>query len=244
MKLTRPVPMWQQVADHVRQQILGGTYQAGQPLPSEEALSAEFGVSRPTIREGIKTLVAEGLVEVSRPRGTVVRDPFGRPQRAEQHTGSSARRDEGWADVGEPAFYRENATADQAELLGIPVGEPLLVRAVIQQSNGLRRASRLYLPFSVAESTPWADDPHLPAARRVYGHFADAGMTLTWTERVRARMPVGDETTDLEIPPGVPLLIVLRLAQAADADGTSPAPLALEEMRHRADQIELAFTLA
>jgi len=244
MKLTRPVPMWQQVADHVRQQILGGTYQAGQPLPSEEALSAEFGVSRPTIREGIKTLVAEGLVEVSRPRGTIVRDPFGRPQRVEQHTGSSARRDEGWADAGEPAFYRENATADQAELLGIPAGEPLLVRAVIQQSNGLRRASRLYLPFSVAESTPWADDPHLPAARRVYGHFADAGMTLTWTERVRARMPVGDETTDLEIPPGVPLLIVLRLAQAADADGTSPAPLALEEMRHRADQIELAFTLA
>lgn len=244
MKLTRPVPMWQQVADHLRQQILGGTYQPGQPLPSEEALSAEFGVSRPTIREGVKTLIAEGLVEVSRPRGTIVRDPFGRPQRTERHTGSAVRRGDGWADAAEPAFYRADATADQAEMLGIPAGEPLLVRAVIQQSHGLLRASSLYLPFSVAETTPWADEPHLPAASGLYGHFADAGIALTWTERVRARMPVGDETTELGAPPGVPLLIVLRLAQAAKADGTSPAPLALEEMRHRADQVELAFTLA
>src|SRR6266508_2118015 len=118
MKLVRPVPMWQQVADHMRDEILKGTYTAGQPLPSEEALAAEFGVSRPTIREGIKTLVAEGLVEVSRPRGTIVRDPFGRPRCTEQHTGSSVLRDDGWADAGEPAFYRANATSDQAELLG------------------------------------------------------------------------------------------------------------------------------
>ena len=140
MKLTRPVPMWQQVADHVRDEILNGTYQPGQPLPSEEALSAEFGVSRPTIREGIKTLVAEGLVEVSRPRGTIVRDPFDRPARTELHNSSSVREDGGWTDAEEPTFYRANATADQAELLGIPAGEPLLVRAAILnrvQSCGL-----------------------------------------------------------------------------------------------------------
>src|SRR6266566_7551193 len=126
MKLTRPVSMWQQVADHVRDEILNGTYQPGQPLPSEEALSAEFGVSRPTIREGIKTLVAEGLVEVSRPRGTIVRDPFSRPARTEHHTAASVREEDGWTDVGKPTFYRANAIADQADLLGIPAGEPLL----------------------------------------------------------------------------------------------------------------------
>jgi GntR family transcriptional regulator len=244
MKLTRPVPMWQQVADHVRDEILNGTYQPGQPLPSEEALSAEFGVSRPTIREGIKTLVAEGLVEVSRPRGTIVRDPFGRPTRTELHNGSTIREDDGWTDVGEPTFYRANATIDQADLLGIPAGEPLLVRAVIQQSNGLRRANRLYLPFSMAASTPWADNPHLPSAIELYDHFAHAGHTLTWTEYVRARMPIGDETIDLEVPPGVPLLIVLRLTAAARGGGPRSAALALQEIRHRADQTELEYSLA
>lgn len=243
MKLVKPVPMWQQVADHVRTEILNGTYQPGQPLPSEEALSAEFGVSRPTIREGIKTLVAEGLVEVSRPRGTIVRDPFDRPARTERHTASSVREEDGWTDVGGPTFYRANATADQADLLGIPAGEPLLVRAVIQQTNGLRRASRLYLPFSVAERTPWADNPHLPPATELYDHFARGGHTLAWTERVRARMPIGDETAYLEVSPGVPLVIVLRLTQATRDAGPNPAGLALEEIRIRADQLELTYAV-
>jgi GntR family transcriptional regulator len=243
MKLKRPVPMWQQVADHVRDEILNGTYQPGQPLPSEEALSTEFGVSRPTIREGIKTLVAEGLVEVSRPRGTIVRDPFGRPPRTELHNGSSIREDGGWTDAEEPTFYRANATADQADLLGIPSGEPLLVRAVIEQSDGIRRASRLYLPFSFAEHTPWADNPHLPPASQLYDHFAREGMTLTWTEHIRARMPIGDESTDLTVPPGIPLLIVLRLTQAVCREKHAVAARTLEELRCRADYTELSYVL-
>jgi GntR family transcriptional regulator len=240
MKLTRPIPMWQQVADHVRDQILNGTYPAGQPLPSEEALAAEYGVSRPTIREGIKTLVAEGLVEVSRPRGTIVRDPFGRPARTEQHTSATARDDSGWSDASEPDHYRVNATADQADLLGIPAGEPLLTRAVTQQSAGLRRRALLYLPFSAAEHTPWADNPHLPLPAQLHDHFARAGHKLTWTEHVRARMPIGDEAAALAIPPGVPLLIILRVTHSG-ANGQTP--LALEEIHHRADQIEVAYAL-
>jgi GntR family transcriptional regulator len=242
VKLTRPVPMWQQVADHVRELILNGTYSAGQPLPSEEALAAEFGVSRPTIREGIKTLVAEGLVEVARPRGTTVRDPYGRPTRTESHTSASIREDDGWHEVGRPTFYRADATADQADLLGIPVGEPLLVRAATQESDGLRRLSRLYVPFSVAEHTPWADNPHLPRAHELYDHFATEH-PLLWTEHVRARMPIGDETTDLGVPSGVALLVILRLCHAG-ADLAIPAKgIALEEVRYRADQIELAYLI-
>lgn len=240
MKLTRPVPMWQQVADHLRDQILNGTYPAGQPLPSEEALAAEFGVSRPTIREGVKTLVAEGLVEVARPRGTTVRDPFGRPTRTEHHT-SSTPRDDGWADVGEPEHYRVNATADQADLLGIPDGEPLLTRTVTQESAGLRRRACLFLPFSVAENTPWADNPHLPPPDQLYDHFQATGLRLTWTEHVRARMPIGDEAAALAVPPGVPLLIVLRITHGSRKART---PLALEELHQRADQIEVTYALA
>jgi GntR family transcriptional regulator len=241
MKLTRPVPMWQQVADHVRDLILNGTYPAGQPLPSEEALAAEFGVSRPTIREGIKALVAEGLAEVSRPRGTMVRDPFGRPARTEQHTSAIARDDAGWAAASEPDHYRVNATADQASLLGVPAGEPLLTRAVTQDSAGLRRRALLYLPFSVAAHTPWADNPRLPAPGQLYDHFIQARRKLTWTEHVRARMPIGDEAAGLAVPPGVPLLIILRVTLSR-ANGQ--APLALEEIHHRADQVEVAYALS
>lgn len=242
VKLTRPVPMWHQVADHVRELILNGAYPAGQSLPSEEALAAEFGVSRPTVREGIKTLVAEGLVEVARPRGTTVRDPYGRPTRTERHIGASVRVDDRWKDARSPSFYRADATADQAELLGIPAGEPLLVRAATQELEGLRRLHRLYVPFSIAEHAPWADDPHLPRSSELYEHFG-AEHKLMWAEHVRARMPIGDEISDLSIPPGVALLIVLRLCRIGDGAANPPRTVALEEARHRADQIEFEYSI-
>jgi GntR family transcriptional regulator len=243
MKLTRPVPMWQQVANHVRSQILSGVYAPGQPLPSEEALSAEFNVSRPTIREGIKALVAEGLVEVFRPRGMIVRDPFGRPAYTEHHDSPSIRKETAWVDAGEPSYYRANATADQADLLGIPPGEPLLARAVTQQNNGLRRTDCVYLPFSVAESTPWADTACLPSPKEVYDYLAQQHTGLTWTEHVRARMPIGDENASLDIPPGVPLLIILRLAHVWADHAVPMKAIAMEEVRYRADQAEITYSL-
>jgi GntR family transcriptional regulator len=107
-----------------------------------------------------------------------VRDPLGRPLRTEEriyrmeeHSYPSACEDDGWADAEDPTFLRLNATADQADLLGIPPGEPFLTRAAIQQSNGVHRMSPLYLPFSVAEHTPWAENPHLPTPRKLFDHF-------------------------------------------------------------------------
>jgi DNA-binding transcriptional regulator YhcF (GntR family) len=155
MKVSPAVPMWRQVADHLRAQILDGTFPAGQVLPSEETLAREFGVSRPVIRDGIKTLVSEGFVEIRRPHGNLVRDPYAAPTRTEHATTGAGD----WTDAEDPTFYRTNATADQAELLAIPPGEPLLTREAIQQAAGIRRYHRLHMPFSVAEHTPWADDP-------------------------------------------------------------------------------------
>ncbi len=55
-------------------------------------------------------------------------------------------------------------------------------------------------------------------------------------------MPIGDETTDLECPPGVPLIIILRLTSAKRRNGAS-AVLVLEEIRYRADQVEFTYPL-
>ena len=56
-------------------------------------------------------------------------------------------------------------------------------------------------------------------------------------------MPVGDEAAELRIPPGVSLLIVLRVCRAAGQDRQHPSPFTLEETRQRADQFELAYDL-
>lgn len=51
------------------------TLQPGMRLPSEGDLASEYGVSRLTVREALKVLAGRGLVELSRGRRPVVREP-------------------------------------------------------------------------------------------------------------------------------------------------------------------------
>ncbi len=55
-------PIYLQVAEQMREAILEGELPPGEPLPTERELSAQFGVSRPTVREALRVLQAEGLV--------------------------------------------------------------------------------------------------------------------------------------------------------------------------------------
>ena len=59
------------VADELRRGILTGRHKAGERLV-EDRLSAELGVSRVPIREALRQLAAEGLVEVQPRRGASV----------------------------------------------------------------------------------------------------------------------------------------------------------------------------
>ena len=59
----------------VRGQITAGTLAAGEPLPTEAKMAADFGVSRPLLREALAELRAEGFVETVSGRGTFVRHP-------------------------------------------------------------------------------------------------------------------------------------------------------------------------
>ncbi len=58
----------QYVVDDLRQKILRGSYQPGQPLPAEGKLAESLEVSRTVIREAMSELKAQGLVEVSQGR--------------------------------------------------------------------------------------------------------------------------------------------------------------------------------
>jgi GntR family transcriptional repressor for pyruvate dehydrogenase complex len=54
------------VAAELRQRILSGVLGDRQRLPKQAALVAEFGVSRPSVREALRILETEGLVTVQR----------------------------------------------------------------------------------------------------------------------------------------------------------------------------------
>jgi len=54
------------VASHIRGQIIRGELREDDALPPESELMAQFGVSRPTLREGFRILESEGLIVVRR----------------------------------------------------------------------------------------------------------------------------------------------------------------------------------
>lgn len=56
-------PPYRQLADILRAKIADGTYRAGGMLPSENALSQTYDVSRDTVRKATAELRHEGILE-------------------------------------------------------------------------------------------------------------------------------------------------------------------------------------
>ena len=55
-----------QIATAIRESILSGALAIDQRLPNEAELAAQFGVSRPTVREALKRLAAKNLIRSQR----------------------------------------------------------------------------------------------------------------------------------------------------------------------------------
>ena len=64
-----------QVAQHLREMIIEGEISAGQALPSERKLAEQFDVSSVVIREALKTLSVNGLVQIRHGAGSFVTTP-------------------------------------------------------------------------------------------------------------------------------------------------------------------------
>lgn len=68
-------PAYLQIADTITEQIGAGVYRAGDQLPTEPQLRAEYGVSPMTVRRAIRILLDRGLVTTTQGKGTFVRSP-------------------------------------------------------------------------------------------------------------------------------------------------------------------------
>jgi GntR family transcriptional regulator len=238
-------PKYRQIAGYLRRGILDGTFPAGQPLPSEEALAKQFGVTRPTVRQGLTELRASGLVEAIMGRGTFVRSPHNRPSTTRPRgvrraaTGSYAEADGiKWTEAEVPIATRTDAPLALADLLRIPPGEPLYTYDALQTAEpGLRQLHRTYVPFSILIGTKYEEEAP-PPAPQLYTALAELGHELHFTEYLRPRMPLPDQAQTLRLPEGVPVLVILRVTL-----NEHDKPLALEEFQLPGDDLELSYAL-
>ncbi len=63
---SRPEDLSAQIAQAIKDAIIGGTLIVDERLPSEAELSDHFQVSRPTVREALKRLAAQSLIRTQR----------------------------------------------------------------------------------------------------------------------------------------------------------------------------------
>jgi len=75
--LARTPKTGEMIADRLRRQIARGDLAIGERLPTEDELTATFGIARTTLREALRILESQGLLEIRRGRagGPVVTMP-------------------------------------------------------------------------------------------------------------------------------------------------------------------------
>jgi GntR family transcriptional regulator len=246
MAIIRNEALYKQVATEIRNAIHAGTYAAGQPLPSETDLMATYQVSRPTVRQAVSTLRAEGLIDVIHGKGSFVRA-------VQATSGDTAplRRDitrsgsryqlpaDDWTEIEEPTVYRARTDRATAPLLGLDEEELLFACdwLIRHEPTGARALHRVLLPMATVEGTPLADAPDTPP-EKAYAILAAAGHKLSWREIVRTRLPHPDERTTLGLPEATPILVAYRIT--CDANNHN-RPLILEETRIGGDRGELTY---
>jgi DNA-binding GntR family transcriptional regulator len=130
--------------DRIRQLVLGGDFPPGALLP-EAYLAQEFDVSRTPVREALKQLQHEGLVEIRPKVGTFVREPTRREivelfQLKESLEGLAASLMARRGNVPELAILRRNlADSEEAVVAGDKDGYARLVHefhwAIVQGAD-------------------------------------------------------------------------------------------------------------
>ena len=68
------LPMYRQIATSIKEKIQAGILQPGDALPTEAKLREEFSVSRVTVRQAIRLLVEQDVLESIQGSGTYVKN--------------------------------------------------------------------------------------------------------------------------------------------------------------------------
>jgi GntR family transcriptional regulator len=217
---------YQEVAKHLRDQILSGELAPGAAVPSESELIETFRLSRRTIQRAIEQLRIEGMVVTSQGARTTVRR---RPSISYVATGENFRRRQGTGkpnDIAEAeaqgyrgvnkllAVEEVPAPADVAERLRMPAGDPVIMRYQVNLADSEpMKVMRCYYPLEFAAGTALAE------FRLVRGGVANLieaedgpirRRIDRFVEDIELRMPHPEEAEQLAIPPGVPVARIMR----------------------------------
>ncbi len=202
-----PLPLWAQLLEELRRRLRAGAFPG--VFPGEMELVAEYEVSRHTVREALRRLRDEGVLDSSRGRGTVVRrtaieQPLGsiyslfRQVESQGMTQQSVVLDQGRVE-----------NPDAAVALGLAEDVELFHLERIRCVDGMPLAhDQVWLPWELA--SPLADADFTHAA--LYDELAArcAVHVTHGREVISAIVPSPSQRAQLAVPRGGACFVIER----------------------------------
>ncbi len=209
------VPLHRQLFLVLHDEIARGAISAGAPLPTEQDLCDQFGVSRITVRRALADLASQGYITRRQGVGSFVREP--NPTEGEQIASRSYGAEmrqiqfESEVDVFEFGLRTPpHAIAGKVKL----VGEALYVLAVRRErrTGEPLLGTEAWLPGRLAENITAEKMAHTP----MFSLLADAGVTFTRLQHEFTCEIAGPRNARLlDIAIGAPVLRINRISFTA-----------------------------
>jgi GntR family transcriptional regulator len=201
---------YHEIAEALRGRVQSGEFPAGRLLPSESELSAEFGVSRVTVRRALEVLRDESLLDARQGFGWFVasdpvRQRMGRLRTIEAQMAESGLRAE--RRIIEFGFV----PADKATSAVLGSGEHLRVRRVNLADGTPFAVVTVWCPSRLAHHLSRADVERAP-------FYELLGISLGGaTQTIGAAAASPEDASELQIPVGSPVLRCERVTR--DVEG-------------------------
>jgi GntR family transcriptional regulator len=216
------------IASDLRAAIARGEYPADSRLPGENDLMRRYQVARMTARQALAQLVNEGLAVARKGSGVYVRG-F-RPVLRSGVGRLSAR---GWGSgrsIWAADASSRDLIVDQVEVRRAEPADRIRLLLDLPDDPGCRVVARSrryvldgkpvllsvsYLPAELAAGTMIEYKDVGPGG--VYARLRELGYApARFREDLRSRMPEPEESDRLQLPPGTPVVDIVRTAYTAD----------------------------
>ncbi|MGF1525351.1 MAG: GntR family transcriptional regulator [Candidatus Competibacterales bacterium] len=226
------IPIYQRLADTLRQAVIEGALKPGDRAPSENFLAEEYGLSPGTVRKALDVLVAEGVFERFQGKGTFVRRPnFD----ASLFRFFRFRGPDGEFRIPESRILRreiEPLPGHVAVALEAEEGTPGISMSRLRLHEGIPAvAEEIWLEYQ-----PFRPFAHLPAeaiGALLYPVYdAQCGKLVARAEETLTVEAASPEVARLlRVEPGTPIIVIDRIAKGYDNK-----PIEWRRSRGRADQ--------
>ena len=208
-----PVPLWRQLLDDLRSRLSSGEFGAG--FPSEATLTSSYGVSRQTVREALRRLVDDGLIDRGRGRGTFLRNAAVVQLMGPLYSLYRSAEEQGFVQESVVRHLEVRSDERAATMLDLDPGAELVYLERVRMVDGWPVVVDCsWMPEAVAGALLQADF-HRTALYRELEERCGVRLDAGW-ERVEPVMPDAIQRRLLGLRPGVPVYGIERLARQGD----------------------------